>query len=132
MIDRLRIPSFIRKYIRKPYYYVPPCPVCGNKATGRFVKEHRESDTKWIILETLKNGELAKPVKMLPEYNNAFCLNCGKMWFTNIELKFLTLNEIAREKKARHTEEIIISMEAEEKKKKPGIIGHIQNFIGEP
>ena len=91
--------------IKKPYYYVPPCPSCNSPITGRFMKYHRTTETDWMITESLKNGELVRPVPEILE-DNAFCLTCGYTWPCKISLKMLSINDIKKEKGKRMTTEI--------------------------
>ena len=43
--------------IKRPYYYVPPCPVCGSRQTGRFTRSKDAYNDNWSIREALKNGK---------------------------------------------------------------------------
>lgn len=123
--------------IRKPYYYVPPCPCCGSRLTGRFVKEHRVTEHDWMLKETLKNGELIKALPVLPEYETAFCVNCEYTWRAQVELKLLTINEINEERMARMTDVIYYDLftteeekERNAKLKKNFIVNHVTKFVG--
>lgn len=123
-----------KSLIRKPYYYVPPCPSCNSRMTGRFVRLHREVETEWMIDEALRNGELIDPQPDLP-HDNAFCVECGYTWMEDIPVKFLSLSQIAEEKAARHTSTILKGRyerhkEFRRQNRKSGIIGMITRFVG--
>ena len=126
--------KFVYKYIKKPYYYVPPCPVCGSKVTGRIVSgNHRATERNWMINEALRNGELVLP-KIDVEEQNCFCNDCGAAWEQTVELKFLSLDEIAEQKRIRHTSEMLEERYNEIEKEKAeapgGVVGLFAGFIG--
>lgn len=91
----------LKKLIKKPYYYVPPCPSCNSRKTGYYVKE-TSLDPSFALRESLKNGELTFAVREIP-YDNAFCLDCGFSWHQNIRMKFLSIEEIEEQKIIRET-----------------------------
>lgn len=95
-----------RKIVKKPYYYVPPCPHCRSRMTGRYVRAHRATETDWMITESLKNGELIEPVPEIVD-ETCFCSYCGHSWKGYIETRMLTLEEISEEKRARKTNDIL-------------------------
>ena len=126
----------IHDNIRHPYYYVPPCPQCGSRMTGRYVKTHRNTTTDWVINDSLKHGELVKPLPELPIYKNSFCVECGHEWNASIRLIFPTNKQIMLEKEERRTIDILASrydeLRREERvsKKRGGILGIIPRYIG--
>lgn len=68
--------------IPKMYCYVPKCPVCKSKRTGRYVpRPLTEEDTTYMIRESLANGELVRvwPGFIVP-VKNAYCEDCGHQW----------------------------------------------------
>lgn len=122
----------IKNLIKKPYYYVPPCPVCHSDMTGHYVlaQNHRKNDIEWMINDSLKNGELIKLVNRIDE-QNCFCVICQTEWYSDISMQFKSLNYIEKEKEKRHTEEILEDRLSEVKKAKAkGLIGLFINFVG--
>lgn len=91
--------------IRKPYYFVPPCPHCGSPITGRYLRMwlYRAE----IIEDALKQGELVKPVCNKSQHRHAFCIDCGHEWVEDVPLGWLTLNEIKHQKAIRHTDDYL-------------------------
>lgn len=64
------------------YYYVPPCPKCGSRRTGRYIKRPI-TDSGFIKEKSLKMGELVRFAPSEP-IKNAFCEDCGYEWGTRI------------------------------------------------
>ncbi len=90
--------------MRYPYKYIEPCPKCGSKCTGRFVKEPlTEADTEYIELESLKHGEIVRFAPREP-VDNAFCVDCGHRWGYTARTIYLTKQEIEDEIVSRGTE----------------------------
>lgn len=121
--------------IRMPYYYVAPCPKCGSRMTGRFIRDHRTNDITWVIQSALRHGELVRAMPELPQYADSFCLSCDNVWFSNNGLRWFTADQIREEKRARHTIEILAAMlqrahEEEAKKKRIPVVSDIRGFIG--
>lgn len=86
------------------YYYVPKCPNCGSRITGKYVKEQKKEDDARYIMETsLKHGELITFVPNVP-YENCYCENCGHEWHYNVDVKWISKERIEEEKIARGTE----------------------------
>lgn len=113
-----------KKLLRKPYYFVPPCPKCGSRATGRYVRESSSSD--WIIGEALRHGELVRPAK--GKENVAFCLECNYEWSEYIQMEWFTLEEIEEEKSARMTEPILQEYKLEQRKERKKEKGGLFNY----
>lgn len=129
-----KIKDFLKRIIKKPYYYVSPCPLCESEITGRFVPLHREVDTEWVIKESLKNGEIVNPIKDIEEHN-CFCAECDATWFEPISLKMFSLKKIEEEKDKRFTREILKGIEEEKEeeerlKQNNGITGMFTKFAG--
>lgn len=116
----------------KPYYYVPPCPNCDSNFTGRFVRNHRNTERDWIINEALRHGELVKPMNDMPVYSNAFCLNCGNIWRANIKFILISADEMRKEKLKRGTAPILEERYEEIRKRdeNSNVFGFIGKFIG--
>lgn len=107
---------------KRPYYYVPPCPRCQSRKTGRYVKNPVvKQDKGYIFEESLKNGEIVEETDIVP-VENAFCCDCGYEWSCYIETIWLTPQEILKQKKARGIEGLSEELEnerREERKKEP-------------
>ena len=42
---------------RKIYYYIPTCPDCGSRRTGKYVKEPSSAETaQYIMRQSLRHG----------------------------------------------------------------------------
>lgn len=107
---------------KRPYYYVPPCPNCQSRKTGRYVKNPVvKQDKGYIFEESLKNGEIVEETDIVP-VENAFCCDCGYEWSCYIETIWLTPQEILKQKRARGIEGLSEELEnekREERKKEP-------------
>lgn len=125
--------DFLRTlHLKSPvsYYYVPPCPKCGSRMTGRFVKEHGDADTEFIVRESLKHGELVSPAAEIPD-KNLFCAECGYTWEGQVHMRFITFAQMQEEIEARGTKEILeqeLDEEEDEKKNRPH--GLFETYIG--
>ena len=84
------------------YYYVPPCPRCNSKKTGRYLRRSL-SGTGYSREASLRHGELVRFASDVP-YDNCFCESCGNEWHQYIPMSFFTKDEIMEEKRARGTE----------------------------
>ena len=105
----------ITRIIRKPYYYVPPCPKCKSPMTGKFVRElHSEYETDWRLKSSLKNGEIIAPGTK--NGKECFCLNCGHEWNDIVELKFWTIEKINEQKELRKTKVMYDNYEGRQEK----------------
>lgn len=87
--------------MRHLYYYIPPCPVCGSRRTGRYVRRPF-SGAGYMMEKSLKAGELIRFRSKEPE-KNAYCEKCGHEWPCLVETKFLTKEEMLDEQEARGT-----------------------------
>lgn len=119
-----------------PHYFVPPCPCCGSKRTGRFIKSHNVTNTDWAVRNALKNGELVKPTSDIDPDGQLFCLDCGFTWTEPIEARIATPKEITEERQKRGTIDILNALEEEDRDdkreagKKHGLINSYVKFIG--
>ncbi len=118
----MSINDILDKVIRKPYYYVPPCPECGSKKTGKIILSH-DADTDQYIVETaLKNGELTTIQDEYPFGNNLYCDDCGFTWWGRSKLMWVSPGKILEEKTARGTVELLDKIKDTSKpKKKSGL-----------
>ena len=135
MKQKQNIVEFLKNHIRLPYYFVPPCPVCGSERTGRYVKFHSTVSDEYTTKMSLKNGELTQFTDRIDPEKTFFCVDCGAEWSEYAGVRWLSINEINEEKKKRATDSLLnnfIANEKEEKKKdkKTGISGLIRGFIG--
>ena len=118
--------NICNRIIRKPYYYIPPCPRCGSRMTGRYVVGNNTYDYEWMINESLRNGELISITDFEPE-NNAYCADCDYEWESPVQLKMLSIEQINEEKRERHTGEILRVRyeEIKEENKNKGMIARV-------
>lgn len=86
--------------MKKLYYYVPPCPVCGSRVTGQY-KKLPKRQVLYEMENHLKNGEIVLFVEQVP-ISNAFCLKCHYTWPQIIETKIIGEKEIVQEIRARN------------------------------
>lgn len=114
--------------MRYPYKYVEPCPKCGSKCTGRFVKEPlTEADTEYIELQSLKHGEIVRFAPREP-ITNAFCVDCGYRWEYTARTLYLTRSEIDAEIVNRGTEGAYLELK-ESISQKDAVSGHRKKGI---
>jgi hypothetical protein len=105
-------------FIKLPYVYVEPCPECGSRCTGRYVKEPMtQEDMDYIELQSLKHGEIVRFMYAKPQ-KNAFCVDCGYTWETNIRTIFVSKQRITEEIEARGTREAYMELKNEIAEKK--------------
>ena len=93
-------------YEKRPvlYYYVPPCPACGSRITGRYVRRPSSKwDMEYVYEDSLKHGELVKMAERVP-IANAYCEECGNEWPQHLGLKILPAWQVEEEKKIRNTD----------------------------
>lgn len=124
----------VRSSVKKPYYYVPPCPVCGSRQTGHFILQHRETEQDWAIMDALRAGELVVPVEE-SVLETAVCFRCQHVWVADNRWLMLTLSEIENEKRERGTKELLEEYRSEIKnneaaKKQPKLIKPFAKYIG--
>ena len=113
--------------LKRPYYYVPPCPACKSPMTGRFVPSHSDEANAWIMKSSFKHGELVADVEDLaPSDDNMFCVSCGHTWSGRVVFKFLTTAELEEERRKRDTKRFLkllrqheSELRSEEEKKNP-------------
>ena len=98
--------EFIKNFKMKyPYKYIPPCPRCGSRCTGRYIREPlTESDIEYIEKQSLKHGEIVRFLRQEPT-ENAFCVDCGYRWGCTAKTIYLTKDEINIEIEERGTQE---------------------------
>ena len=100
-----KIKDLYRNKLKKPYYYVPPCPNCGSLITGRFVKARNDYDADWLIDESLRHGEIVSPVPdVLSE--NCFCCDCNQTFTGIVKMQWMSLDELDEQKLKRDIYEI--------------------------
>lgn len=95
--------------MRHLYYYVPPCPSCNSRKTGRYIKDSR-FDREYAERMSYKHGEIVKFAFTEP-LKNVFCCTCGYTWGYTVRAKFLTDQELEEEKEARGTAEHYAEMD---------------------
>lgn len=115
---------------KKFYYYVPKCPHCGSRITGRYMKEPwTEEDRHFIIRDCLKNGEIITLVQKVP-YRNCYCEECGYTWHYDVVGKLISKERFEEEKRVRFTNERYAEFIRENPKKKSGFFRRIIGFGG--
>lgn len=87
--------------MKQIYYYVPPCPVCGSRRTGRYLRTPF-MDHDYTYLDSLKNGELVRFSDQIPD-DNCYCADCGHRWHKVINPVFISTDQKEEEKIARGT-----------------------------
>lgn len=93
-------------HIKKIVYYVPPCPACGSRDTGHYVRRpvqlpFSEDSSYSMLQQCVLHGERIRFRQQLPA-KNCFCHTCGNEWTGQVEEKWMTKKEIMREIKARN------------------------------
>ena len=112
------------------YYYVDPCPKCGSRKTGRYVRRAAtQDDARYIMEESLRNGELIRFAGWLVPKNNAYCEDCGHEWPCRIQGKPMTEKEVMEEKAARGTNAKYAEYTAANPRKKKSFFGKIFGFL---
>lgn len=108
-------------YDKRPvlYYFVPPCPECGGRKTGRYVRMPlTKLDTRYVMDESLKHGELIRMVEKVP-VSNAFCTECGAEWPEHIYAKMYPAWKVEKEKIIRNTNAKYAEFQINNPKKRP-------------
>ena len=78
------------------YYYVPPCPACGSRKTGRYVRQPLTAgDMRFVEVESLRSGELIRFAPRIPE-KNVYCEDCGHEWACSIRASLMPRERIGR------------------------------------
>lgn len=117
--------------LKSIYYYVRPCPKCGSRCTGRFIKRPYV-DSDFVEQESLKHGEIVRFASTVPE-KNCFCVDCGFEFKYTVRTRLLTKDQILDEQRERGTEEAYEELKRENaaedraKRKKTG--NRIINWI---
>ena len=104
--------------MRHFYYYVPPCPKCGSRKTGRYMKMPF-TGSGYTKEDSLKNGEWVRFAKEEP-IENCFCMTCGTNWSGKVSLKWWPFDRIQEEIRARETEPVYQQMLEEKGMEEPG------------
>lgn len=137
ILKKLQTPiALYKKIVHVPYYYVPPCPNCGSRKTGYYIRSNGDYQTRWSEIQAFKNGELVEAVPIIPR-ENAFCIDCGYNWKELIDAKMMSLEFISNEIEARKTN-ILLKGKIEErdairkeKEAKRGIVSNkVAKFVG--
>lgn len=122
--------------IKIPCYRVPPCPRCGSRLTGRYLKYHSIDNDDYISKTSLKNGELIRFVPEVDEDHNLFCSECGFTWSEYLSVQWKSIKDIKEERRVYGTEQalndIISEEKSKEKEQKRGLFHSIGKFIGHP
>ena len=114
----------MRIKLKVPHYYVPPCPECGSKCTGRYIRKPL-MDAWYTEEQSLKNAEIVRFVQKEP-IKNLFCVDCGFEWGKMIGITWVTQEELEQERRERGTKEAYEELHSQnqdtlkQKRKKPG------------
>ena len=118
--------DIFRNQIKRPYYYVPPCPYCGSLVTGRFMKARNDYDADWMIDESLRHGEIISPVpNVLSE--NCFCCECNSTYTGIVEFKLFSADELDEQKFNRNINDIWQARNAEKAQKQETVTTKLIN-----
>ena len=90
---------------KQKYNYVPPCPRCHSFRTGYVIEGQHTERNEQIKVKRMEMGEIVHVHAFLSDDHNLFCENCGLNWQGEIEKKYLTLEEIDKEKEKRGIDE---------------------------
>ena len=97
--------------LKVPQYYVPPCPACKSRCTGRYMRKPLMEG--WYVEEkSLENAEIVRFVKREP-VKNCFCVDCGHEWGQMVSVRFITKEELEEEKEARGTKDAFEALHEE-------------------
>ena len=111
------------------YYYVPPCPACGSRKTGRYVRQPlTAADIRFVETESLRSGELVRLAARIPE-KNAYCEDCGHEWACSISARLLPQERIAEEQVTRGTAAKYAAYMENRPGKKKSVFGRIFGFL---
>lgn len=116
--------------MKYPYYYVPECPECGSKCTGRYVRKPLK-EAIYVEESSLKNGEIIRFTSGFVQ-DRAFCVDCGFEWSHHVLIRFLTREELDLEKRERGTDEAyheLLELKENSKDRKPGGIVRFINAL---
>ena len=111
------------------YYYVPPCPACGSRKTGRYVRKPLTAgDMRFVETESLRNGELIRFASHVPD-KNAYCEDCGHEWECGISARLVPRGMIMEERAARGTAAKYAAYLESSSGKKRSVFGKIFGFL---
>ena len=111
------------------YYYIPPCPACGSRKTGRYVRQPLTAgDRRFVETESLRNGELVRFAPHVPE-KNAYCEECGHEWTHAVSVRLVPRERIMEEQAARGTAAKYASYLESSSGKKRSALGKIFGFL---
>ena len=116
------------------YYNIPPCPKCGSRRTGRYIREpsipliEGRDSRDYTIKECLLHGELVRLAPHVP-LNNAYCEDCGYEWKQDVRVSIVPRSRIDEEIEARGTMKAYNKYREENPKRKKTIFGKIFGFL---
>ena len=111
------------------YYYVPPCPACLSRKTGRYVRQPlMTGDMRYVEKESLRNGELVRFAGRIPE-KNAYCEDCGHEWACSISVRLMSREKIMEEQAARGTDAKYAECLERHPGRRKSIFGRIFGFL---
>lgn len=114
---------------KRLYYRVPPCPECGSRKTGRYMKKPRSvEDMVYVQSQSLANGELIRFVPREP-IKNCYCEDCGYEWGHTVHGEWLPDSVIEAEIEARETRERYLEFQEKYPMKKKSFLGKIFGLL---
>lgn len=92
------------------YFDIPPCPRCHSPKTGYYI-ECATIPPNRLLASFLKKGEIVRPMidKRLSSYTLCFCSECNARWEAIIKSKYITSEELEKQKEKRGISEKSIS-----------------------
>lgn len=123
---KFKIPNLKIKHF---YYYVPPCPKCGSRITGRYVKQPRkQDDAEYMQRESLKHGELIRFVPSEPT-KNCYCEECEYEWGHKVQMYLISKERMNEEIEVRDTLSLYREFNEKYPRKKKSFFGRIFGFL---
>ena len=111
------------------YYYVPPCPACRSRKTGRYVRQPLTAGgMRYVERESLKSGELVRFAPRVPE-KNAYCEDCGHEWACSVSARLMARDRITEEQAARGTAAKYAACLEHGTGKRKGVLGRISGLL---
>ena len=115
--------------IPRIYYYVPPCPECGSRKTGRYMRQPLTAgDMRYVEKESLRNGELVRFAWRVP-VKNAYCEECGCEWESTISASMVTRERIMEEQAVRGSAAKYAAFLEERPGKRKSVLGKIFGLL---
>lgn len=90
------------------YYDIPPCPECGSRRTGRYLRSSFfETENMKILEEGILCGEVVDLTTDPQKKHTAFCRDCGHEWHYEARASVIGKTERDRQRRERFSEKEI-------------------------